>query len=241
MQKYMIWTLLPLGVALGAAAEDVSKDERARIAEQLPAVGVEDISASPVEGIYEISLGPQVAYISADGRYLFTGDIIDLKTQRNLTDARRNGARLHALSDIGRSQMIVFSPAQKPKHTITVFTDIDCGYCRKLHSEMSQLNALGIEVQYMFYPRSGPDTESWKKAADVWCADNRNEALTLAKLGKSIEHRQCQTPLSTHYEMAQMVGLRGTPAIVTEDGTLLSGYLPARDLAAHLDQLSNRP
>jgi len=242
MPKYapLIGSLSAVALCAVALADEGKQDPRVAIAEQLPMVSVDDISDSPVEGIYEIALGPQVAYVSADGRYLFTGDIIDLKHQINLTDARRNGARVEALGALGESKMIVFSPESKPAHSITVFTDIDCGYCRKLHSEMDQLNELGVEVRYLFYPRQGPGSDSWSKADNVWCAKDRQEALTLAKQGGEVEPKACDTPVSTHYEMAQSVGLRGTPAIVTEDGTLLSGYLPAKDLAAQLDYLAQQ-
>ena len=242
MRKYasLIGSLIVVAPFTVAVADENKQDPRVAIAEQLPSVSVEDISESPVTGIYEIALGPQVAYVSADGRYLFTGDIIDLKHQINLTDARRNGARVEALGELGESEMIVFSPESEAVHSITVFTDIDCGYCRKLHSEMAQLNELGVEVRYLFYPRHGPGSDSWSKADHVWCAKDRREALTLAKQGEEVEPKICDTPVETHYEMAQQVGLRGTPAIVTKDGTLLSGYLPASDLVAQLDYLKQQ-
>lgn len=236
----LIGSLSAIAFSAVALADEGKQDPRVAIAAQLPAVSAEDINDSPIDGIYEIALGSQVAYISADGRYLFTGDIIDLKRQINLTDARRNDARVEALGALGENKMIVFSPESKPKHSISVFTDIDCGFCRKLHGEMGQLNELGVEVRYLFYPRQGPGTESWAKADHVWCAPDRQTALTRAKQGEQVESKSCDTPVSTHYEMAQQVGLRGTPAIVTEDGTLLSGYLPAKDLLAQLDYLAKQ-
>ena len=139
--------------------------------------------------------------------------------------------------------MIVFSP-DEPKHTITVFTDVDCAYCRKLHSEIGELTALGVKVQYLMYPRYGKQSPagepmiSWIKAENVWCAPDRNDALTRAKKGETIESEPCATPVAAHYEAGQLVGFAGTPAIITEDGVLISGYLPAARLVERLDALA---
>jgi len=116
-----------------------------------------------------------------------------------------------------------------------VFTDLDCGYCRKLHSEMAKYNELGIRVRYLFFPREGPDTESWDKAVSVWCSANRNDALTRAKKGETIKAAKCKpNPVQRDYELGQDVGLRGTPAIVLPDGDLLPGYVPPAMLAQRL-------
>jgi thiol:disulfide interchange protein DsbC len=134
--------------------------------------------------------------------------------------------RAQVLAAVPETQMIVFSP-KDPKYTVTVFTDVDCGYCRKLHSEMAKYNELGIRVRYVFFPRSGPDTESWAKADAVWCSADRNDALTRAKRGEQITAANCgQTPVAKDYEMGQDFGVRGTPAIVLANGEMLPGYLP---------------
>jgi thiol:disulfide interchange protein DsbC len=227
--------VLVLAFAGGMAIAAEEADPRARIAELFPEVNTENINPSPIAGILEVRIGPQVAYVSADGRFLIQGDIFDLDTEQNLTEVRRSSARLEAVADIGEDQMIVFAP-EKVTHTVTVFTDLDCGYCRKLHRQMSDYHARGIEVRYMFFPRSGPATESWSKAERVWCAEDRKSALTRAKLGETIESEECSpTPVALHYVMGQKFGVRGTPAILTETGELLGGYLPPDDLAEYLD------
>ena len=132
--------------------------------------------------------------------------------------------------------MIVFAPEGKPSYTITVFTDIDCGYCRKLHGEMAGYNAEGIKVQYLFYPRAGEGSPSFAKAVSVWCADDRRTALTDAKAGKSIPDKTCPNPVKEHLELGEKMGVSGTPAIVLENGEMVPGYIPPKRLAAMLKE-----
>lgn len=227
---------LATGLLFIATSSFAETDPRTSIAEKLPGVAIEDINDSMVPGLYEVSVGANVVYLSKDGRYLIQGDMVDLEGNANLTEDRRGALRLKAINQMGANNMLIFAP-KNVKHTITVFTDIDCAYCRKLHREMSQINDLGIEVRYMFWPRSGPNTESWTKAEKVWCSADRNAALTLAKAGNPVEGKVCETsPLQGHYKLGRDVGLRGTPAIVTDTGRLISGYLPAAQLAAELDK-----
>lgn len=194
----------------------------------------EHVFPSPVDGWYTIRKGAIVVYISADGRYLLQGDMIDLDTQTNLSENARNDFRREMLSAYPEDQMIVFSPDEK-RYSVSIFTDVDCTFCRRLHSQMDEYLAQGIEIRYLLYPRNGPTSESWTKAEKVWCADDRNAALTEAKLDKSFPSHDCDpSVVSKHYAMGQDVGLRGTPAIVLEDGTLISGYMPPIQLAEAL-------
>src|SRR5262249_19025812 len=157
----------------------------------------EDVRQSPIPGVYEISLGTSTAYISGDGKYLISGDLYEVDSKTNLTEARRTVVRGQAMAAIKESDTIVFGPASKPKHTITVFMDVDCGYCRKLHSEIAELNKLGIRVRYTAYPRSGPGTSSWTKMETVWCSKDRREALTKAQLDQDIGNAKCgATPVA---------------------------------------------
>lgn len=200
-----------------------------------PAVRSDQISPSPIPGLFELRVGPQVVYVSADGRYLVQGDIIEVKSDVNLTEERRGAARLAAIEEVGESNMIIFSPKQV-KHTIDVFTDVDCGYCRKLHRQMEQYLAQGIRVRYLFFPRSGPNTESWTKAEQVWCSSDRNAALTKSKLGEVLTTKVCApTPVQQHYSLALKFGVSGTPAIITDKGELLPGYIAPGELADYLD------
>ncbi len=210
------------------------------IRERLPGVDPKSVMSTPIDGVCEIAIGPQIVYVTPDANYLLRGDIIEIVSNTNITDKRRASARARVLQDLDESEMIVFAP-EEVKHTITVFTDIDCGYCRKLHQEINTLNTKGISVQYLFFPRSGPNSPSWVKAQEVWCSDDRNDALTRAKRGEKLDTEACEeAPVLDQYQMGQMVGLRGTPAIVTETGDLISGYLPADSLLARIESLKSQ-
>jgi len=226
---------LPLGFAAAAAsAQDLTKEE---LATRLNGIAVEDISDAPIPGIYQVAVGANVAYVTKDGKFIIRGDIYDAETSANVSEETRARARATLLGSVDPETMIVFKPASGPvKHTITIFTDVDCGYCRQFHREINKVTALGIEVHYLFYPRTGPNTESWTKADQVWCAADHNSALTRAKLGGEIPNSaECATPVEAHYELGQRIGVRGTPAIFNEAGDLLGGYLPPATLAKVLD------
>lgn len=200
----------------------------------LPNMTIDKISPSPVDGVSEVLIGPSVFYITNDGKYLFQGNLIDMKTREDLSEIRRKEIRIAAINDFGEDRMIIF-PAKEPRHTITVFTDIDCGYCRKLHNEMDKYNANGITVRYLLYPRSGPNSPSFDKAVSVWCKEDRRQALTDAKAGIELAKADCDNPVKEEYDLGGLIGVRGTPAIILEDGEMLPGYIPAKKLAKALD------
>lgn len=222
---------------LTCAAENSDELEKVRlkVSSMFEEIGPEDVQPSPLDGWYMVRKGAIIAYISGDGRYLMQGDMIDLDLQINVTDMARNAARVDMLAAIPDENKIRFTP-KNVRYTVTVFTDIDCTYCRKLHSQINDYLAEGIEIKYLLYPRNGPASPSWVKAEQVWCADDRGEALTLAKVDKSFETHECDSSMvSTHYSLGRDIGLTGTPAIVTEDGTLMPGYLPPDRLLAQLE------
>jgi len=223
-------------------AQDEAELSKEELAATLVGVDASEVADSPVDGMYEVAVGSNVAYVTTDGRYLLQGDLYDLTTNENVTESRRARERVSMLSSVDRADMIVFSPAPEDvDHTVTIFTDIDCGYCRQFHSEIAKVNDLGIAVQYLFYPRTGPDTESWYKADRVWCSgtEERNEYLTAAKLGGQIPEDSCEsTPVNAHYELGRAVGVRGTPTVFSESGVQLGGYLPPDDLLDRLEQLT---
>ena len=173
----------------GKQASDKQADPRAIIAKKFPEISVDDVQPSPVPGIYQVPMGADMAYVSADGRYLFAGDLYEIDTRTNVTEQGRAAARVKLLGKLDDRDMIVFSP-KVVKHTITVFTDVECGYCRKLHSQIDQLTKLGVRVRYAAYPRAGPDTEDWHKMEAVWCAKDRQAAITQAKLGQALKTRE---------------------------------------------------
>jgi thiol:disulfide interchange protein DsbC len=222
----------PVTPSGGAAAK---ADPRAAIARKIEGLQVEDVRISPVTGVYEVTRDSNVSYVSSDGRYAIVGDMIDLDSDANLSENRRRGIRQRMLETVPEPEMLVFSP-KDPKYTITVFTDIDCGYCRKLHAQIAEYNRLGVRVRYLFFPRSGPDTESWHKAEAVWCSSNRNDALTKAKNGEDIPEKKCgaERIVARDYDLGQKIGVDGTPSIFLSTGEMLSGYAPPTKLVQYL-------
>jgi thiol:disulfide interchange protein DsbC len=220
--------------AVNAPAAVSATDPRVAIAAKMQGVKPEDLHATPIPGIYELLRGADAAYVTADGKYAILGDLYENGTSNDLTENRRRDQRLKMLAAIPESQMVVFGP-QNAKHTITVFTDMDCAYCRKLHSQIADYNKLGIKVRYVAYPRTGPNTASWSKAEQVWCATDRQTALTDAKLGKTLTDKVCtDNPVAKEYELGQQFNLQGTPTLILGNGALVPGYMPPTDLAQTL-------
>ena len=197
------------------------------------------ISESVLPGVYEVTVGAKIFYMSHDGRYLITGDLIDLEQRINLSSEKRHQAGVAALENLGEDSMIVFAP-KEVKHTITVFTDIDCGYCRKLHAEMAAYNKLGIKVRYMAYPRAGVGSPSYDKAVAVWCADDKAKAMTTAKNGGNVPQKTCDNPVAKQFELGQDLGVTGTPALLLENGQIYPGYAPADKLITVLEQIKKQ-
>jgi len=229
--------LLALSLLLpGFSAAETDEEKVSRILEtHLPGVKPDRVAVSVVPGIYEVILGGDVLYVTADAKYAFTGQLVDVANRTNLTEPALASARLNVLQQMPESQMIVYEPEGEVKHTITTFTDIDCPYCRKMHQEMAAMNDQGIRVRYLLYPRAGVDSESYEKAVSVWCADDRQEELTLAKSGVDPEGRQCENPVVDHMKLGERMGLTGTPLTITDTGDLIGGYMPSEDLSNRLD------
>ena len=208
-------------------------DARAQIAKRLE-IGVEDVRSSPIEGLYEVRSGAEVGYVSADGRFYVDGDVFDMDSRHNLTEDVRKKGRLALLAGAGDADAIIFAPAGAARHTVTVFTDVDCVHCRRMHSEIGELNRQGIRVRYLLFPRGGPGSDSWAKAESVWCSADRKDALTRAKRGEKLPEGKCETPVAAQYELGRQLGISGTPGIVTDSGEYLAGYANAAYLAAYL-------
>lgn len=237
-KSLLILSLVATSPAVAAEQDENLDAVRERIAGIFDVVEPENVNKSPIDGWYEIQKGSIVAYVSADGRYLLQGDLIDLDAGINLTDVSRNGARQKLMADLDDGDVIAFGP-ENPKYSVTVFTDVGCTYCRRLHNQIDEYIAQGIEVRYVLYPRNGPASSEWNTSEQVWCASDRNSALTAAKLDRKFETSACDASIiQKHYALGREVGLSGTPAIVLEDGTLIGGYLPATALAQQLQQNS---
>jgi len=217
-----------------SANEDDIKQLKATLSVSMPALADMSIKATPINGLYEVLSGGQVMYMTKDAQYALDGNLYDMKTRSNLTENARGGIRLKALSELGEENMVVYKPEGDVKHTITVFTDIYCPYCVRLHHEVDEYLMSGVKVRYIFVPFKGQ--KSVDTSVSVWCAKDRNKALTMAKNGESIEKKTCDNPVSKHQVLATALGIRGTPAIMLESGELMPGYVPAAKLIKQLNR-----
>lgn len=234
-------SLLVLATPAARAQQVVVPDAVSAAASRLmPDLAPGWIKPSPLDGLWEVAFGPHIFYISSDGQYLLRGDIMHLDTRENLTRPARNKARHDALESLGEQNMIVFEPDQPGTHTVTVFTDVDCGYCAKMHAEMQTYLDLGITVRYVAFPRAGVGSGTYDTMVSVWCADDQRDAITRAKAGQSVEPRTCPNPVAAQYEMGQLLGVRGTPTIVLDNGDAVPGYLPASRLQDAIEQAAAR-
>ncbi len=230
-------TCLTVLLALASCASSETPDSEAmrkKIAGRIPGIQPADIRESPIAGYYEIKKGSAYGYVTRDGKYLFEGDLVNLETGEPITEGQRRSERLTVLKQFGPDEVIEFAP-KKTDYTVTVFTDIDCGYCRKLHREIKDYNDQGIAIRYVFFPRSGPQTESFFKAEAVMCAADRKQALTKAKLGVALDtSKRCKNPVAKQYAAAEELGVNATPLLVLPNGDLVRGYVPAAQLAVKL-------
>ncbi|WPL16882.1 Thiol:disulfide interchange protein DsbC precursor [Thiorhodovibrio winogradskyi] len=238
LQSILAMPLIALGMALtGPTLADDAATIRAALAKVLPEHQPTSVKPSVVDGLYQVDIGPQVMFVTSDGRYLIDGAVIDLQTRENIAESAQAEARQRTMAGVADEDVILFA-ADQPKHQVTVFTDIDCGYCRKLHHEIDGYNQEGISVRYLFYPRSGPGSPSYNKAVSVWCADDQRAAMTAAKNGEKVPSANCKNPVREHMELGELLGIRGTPAIVLESGEMVPGYVEPKRLAQLLDAAS---
>lgn len=234
--RFLLFLLSALLVSQVTAKEPDQGAENLRASMNLllPGLPLGEITPSPIAGIYEVVIGQKISYVSADGHYLIQGTLIDLELQENLTEPRLNKIKADAMAALDEKNMLSFGP-EDAKHTVTVFTDIDCGYCRKLHKEIDSYGEKGIRIRYLFFPRAGVGSDSYDKAVSVWCADDSKQAMTLAKSGKPIEPKTCDNPVEHDMKLGEQMGVNGTPALVLANGKMIPGYVPAGRLGAILD------
>jgi len=203
----------------------------------MPSLQISSIDKSEIKDLFTVETeGGEVLFTSSNGDFFITGDMYSTQGGKlqNLTENRRGARRAEKVASIKPDQKITFPAIGETKARIAVFTDIDCGYCRKLHNEVPAMNKMGIEVSYLAYPRAGVGSDSYQKFVSAWCADDKLKAMTSAKNGQSIEAKTCENPVASQFELGQKLGVTGTPAILLEDGRLIPGYMPADKLAANL-------
>lgn len=224
-----------LVLSAGLAAQDKPEDLiRESLKTLNPEIRIDDVRPSPLKGVYEVTVPGQVVYVSGDGKYLMQGMLLDIPNKLDLTEKRRSELRRTLLAAAPSSQRIVFKPKGEVKHTVTVFTDIDCGYCRELHKHMAEYNDRGIQIEYMLFPRAGVGSESFRKAVASWCAKDPQDALTKAKAGEDPGNATCVNPIEAQYNLGQQVGVTGTPTLVLPDGSVAPGYVTPDQLEQRL-------
>lgn len=221
--------------ALAATAHAAPDPVRQALSTILPNAESMAIADSPIEGMKQVTIDSTVVYVSDDGHYLMQGKLFDLQTRTDLTEEAMSGIRKDLMKDVNVGEMITFAP-ENPIYDVYVFTDIDCGYCRRLHAQVEEYNRLGIAVHYLFFPRAGIGSPSYSKAVSVWCSDDQRSAFTSAKLGEEPSSKNCDNPIQRQYELGQKIGMTGTPALVLKDGSMIRGYMPPENLLQHLQQ-----
>ncbi len=222
--------------AIASADEDIDTLSKA-LAKRFPNVTVDKLEKTAIPGLYQLVAGSQVVYTDVNGRYMIEGDLIDMDTGKNFSEAAKAGIRMKAIEQLSDDEMVVYQP-EKVEHTINVVTDIYCPYCRKLHNEMDDYLDNNIKVRYILLPLKGKkDVED---TVSVWCADDRNLALDIAKAGGGVEKKTCPNPLAKHKLVSRQLGVTGTPAIVLEDGRMLPGYVPVKEVVKLLNQTKDK-
>lgn len=232
-----------LTLALAAAQAQAAPEDviRGKLKAAIPDAEITSIKATPMAGVYEVrARNYEPVLVSADGRYLIQGELLEVQGDRivNVRDQSLSGERKQALAAVKPADMIIFPATGKARAAIYVFTDVDCGYCRKLHAEVPQLNKLGIEVRYLAWPRGGPNSPIAREMADVWCAKDRRTALTQSKKGvvppPAAKAASCRQLVKEQFELGERLGVTGTPGVYSADGMQLGGYVPAAELAKML-------
>ena len=230
----LLAAILSLQPGLLAADDDDFAELRKALAERLPDIKVTSINETPLEGIYELISSGQIYYLSGDGRFVIEGELIDLEARKNLTTERLGSLHLALINDMDEAEMLVYKgesdDPSKPNRSITVFTDVSCGYCRKLHTELDTFIESGVDVRYLLFPRAGLGTPAAQALESVWCADDPQGAMTIAKSGGKVAEKTCENPIENHMAVAEQIGLRGTPLIYLDNGVRIPGYRSANEL-----------
>ncbi len=226
--------------AAGDKPADASKVAmvRAALKSLNPKLEAEHIGPAPIPGFQEAIVGGQVLYFSDDGRFLLEGSLFDIKAKKDLSQTGLSVVRREAISKVPVTDRIVFAPVGPRKYTVAVFTDIECGYCRKMHSEMADYNQRGIAIEYLAFPRAGLGSQDALAMESVWCSDDRRNALTEAKNGRPVPPKRCSNPVAAQYAIGQRIGLQGTPMVINAEGVALPGYLPPDKMLEALDKLA---
>ncbi|MET0331801.1 MAG: thioredoxin fold domain-containing protein [Dyella sp.] len=250
LKKLILTLLMGASASLAIAAETPSPAAeatvRAAVLKLAPGLQIDQIGPAPLAGFYQVIASGQLVYVSSDGKYMLNGSLVDLAAKKDLADTAWAGFRKAELAKVPVAQRIVYAPAN-PLHTVTVFSDVTCGYCKELHKHIADLNKAGIAVQYLAWPRegvtdeAGRDTATYTEMVSVWCASDRNKAFDDAMNGRAPKPATCANPVRDQFKLGVRLGVSGTPSVMAEDGTMIGGYLSPEQMRTKLDQLSAKP
>ncbi len=235
MRKSFLLSLVLIFLGNYAMADAIPSKIKARLDVVVPGYDASSVKPSAVPGLYEFVGSGRVLYISEDGRYIVNGNVIDMEGQQNLTEQSQRKVTIKLINGYDEKKMITFSPEGKPKHIITVFTDVDCPYCSMLHKEVPKLNDAGIEVRYLMYPRAGEGSPTYHKSVSAWCNDDQQKAISVAKEGGVVARKTCDDPVKEQFELGKLIGVTGTPTLILENGKILPGFVPAAQLIKIID------
>jgi thiol:disulfide interchange protein DsbC len=237
--KKLLFPLLLLFIQGVASADEIPASVTESLNRILPGYNASDIKPSPVPGLYEFTGQGRVLYLSGDGRYIISGNIIDIETKQNLTELAQSKVTKELLDEYPEDKMIVFDAEGETRHVITVFTDVDCPYCHMLHKEVPKLNKAGVKVRYLMYPRAGVGSPTYYKSVSTWCSENQKSAIGIAKNGGAVPPLTCDNPVDEQLKLGELIGVTGTPTLVLESGKVLPGYVPYAELIKFLDSSEN--
>ena len=234
------WSAVALMAVLAAGcAPDVTVEQAQQLlASSFPNVRVEQVRPSPMPGVYEVIADGGVYYLAHDGAFLLSGALYDLQANVNLTERTKNDLRRAAARRVSMDDVITYA-APDARYAVTVFSDVDCPYCRKFHAQMRRVHELGVSVHYLLAPYRGEQAR--RNAVAVWCSADRRAAFDRAKQGAAVAAEDCENPVERNLRLAETLGVRGTPAFLLDDGKLLNGYRTPENLLEEIKRAAARP
>ena len=228
--------MLTLSFSLSAAPETANYGQVKAKLQKILGTSITSIGDAPVPGILQLMTNKGLFYTSQDGKYLFRTSIYSVdEGMRNVTEDTLSSVRLEGLAEF--KDAVIEYKADNEKYVVNIFTDITCGYCRKLHNEMDQYNDLGITVRYLAFPRGGLNSRTYTDMVSIWCADNKQQAMDNAKDGGTVASKSCDSKVAAEYAFGQKIGVNGTPNIIMPDGSVIPGYQPPNKLEQALKAL----
>ncbi|WP_179482461.1 thioredoxin fold domain-containing protein [Rhodanobacter sp. K2T2] len=230
-----------IGQGVTPAAEKMVRESIAKVSSKAV---IDEIDVAPIPGFYMVIVSGQMLYVSADGKYMLNGELVDLSSKQNTSKLAWANFRKAQIAKVPASQRIVFAPAH-PKVTISVFTDVNCAFCRALHEHIADFNKAGIAVEYLAWPRegvtttAGRPTPTYTEMVSVWCASDRKAAFSAAIDGKAPKPATCTNPVKDQFDLGLKLGLDGTPTIYGPDGRVLGGYVTPDQLLRAIEDGSD--